>query len=138
MRNQVTRSDVISTPKDYPHQRAIMFPMDRSENQRDEKCGNCEQDFEENTAAIQCEGTCNRWFHKDCAGLKQGEFNIMCKNKCNLTWLCSGFKNVLQKTKHHEDLIRHLMAKTEDMTTNNSVIVELTQKVENLNKFPTR
>jgi hypothetical protein len=65
-----------------------MSPQENTTSQREEKCGSCKKGFEENKQAIQCEGACELWHHKDCAGIKQGEFDIMCRINCNLTWIC--------------------------------------------------
>ncbi|PSN57469.1 hypothetical protein C0J52_08023 [Blattella germanica] len=72
-----------------------MTPKKDKQNQREEHCGSCNQEFDEGAQAIQCEGACELWHHKDCAGLKQGEFDIMSKSNCNLTWICKTCKSAM-------------------------------------------
>ncbi|KAJ4427093.1 hypothetical protein ANN_24708 [Periplaneta americana] len=77
----------------------------------------------------------NQWLHKDCRGIKQREFDKLCKNACNLTKLCSCCKTALQKIIHQEVITQHLLTKNDEITTNNPVIQKLTQKVESLTDF---
>jgi len=51
------------------------------------KCGGCDNQVTENENAVACD-RCRVWYHKDCAGIDAGEFNILKRKKCNLMWLC--------------------------------------------------
>jgi hypothetical protein len=64
----------------------VMYPNTAS-SKEEEKCGTCRNEFTAELATL-CEGPCNQLLHMDCAGLTQGEFDIMKRNKCKLTELC--------------------------------------------------
>jgi hypothetical protein len=40
------------------------------------KCGGCDNQVTENENAVACD-RCREWYHKDCAGIDAGEFNIL-------------------------------------------------------------
>jgi hypothetical protein len=79
-------------------------------------CGSCKKAFTEDESAIKCEGICRQWHHKDCSGITQGEFDIMKRNKCKLSWLCDICKPQLLKEKEQDDLLQKLNQKV-DLTT---------------------
>lgn len=39
---------------------------------------------------MHCEAGCGKWFHRECAGVSAGEFNILKSKNCCLVWFCLG------------------------------------------------
>lgn len=52
---------------------------------------------DKNDNSILCDGLCNKWFHLECTGLSEDEFEIVSKPQCKLKWLCSVCVDELDK-----------------------------------------
>lgn len=86
-------------------------------------CGKCENNFKKEDISILCDGICAGWYHKDCAGLTNGEFEILKRKNCKLLWLCELCQ---KKTLNREEN----KTKKEDETN-------LTQKIDSIMNFLT-
>lgn len=51
-------------------------------------CPKCKKVFTDDEQAVGCDGKCQKWFHKECSGITQGEFNILKSRNCSLMWFC--------------------------------------------------
>ena len=60
-------------------------------------CGTCSREVEDEDPSIECDGPCKKWHHKDCAGITSGEFDIMTRKTCSLSWFCDVCKYELLK-----------------------------------------
>ena len=85
-------------------------PMDDAQSDR---CDICKKMCKDNENAIECEG-CNKWQHSECAGLIIGEYNIIKRKTCKLTWLCAECKpKLLRKPNTVEDTIESFTRRIE-------------------------
>lgn len=73
----------------------------------EEICRICKCGFDEDANAIECEG-CRLWQHRKCAGLTQGEFDILKRSNCKLIWLCDECRLGIKKKEMYEDHIANL------------------------------
>jgi hypothetical protein len=55
-------------------------------------CGDCGKPVTEANAAVGCDGSCKRWYHKECSGVRAGDFATLKKPSCSLLWMCKGCK----------------------------------------------
>ncbi|KAJ4433004.1 hypothetical protein ANN_15261 [Periplaneta americana] len=55
-------------------------------------CGDCRKHVTEADAAVECDGSCKRWYHKDCAGVSAGDYATLNKPSSSLLWLCRDCK----------------------------------------------
>lgn len=55
------------------------------------QCSSCSTRVSNKEDAIECE-YCHKWQHFECCGLTKGEFDVMKRKNCKLTWLCSECK----------------------------------------------
>ena len=68
------------------------------EDDTKDHCNLCKAVVEANEDAVECE-YCNRWQHYKCADLTAGEFQMLQRSRCKLTWLCSECKpRLISKT----------------------------------------
>lgn len=73
------------------------------------KCDTCRKDVKNNDDAIECE-RCLRWLHFECSGLTKGEFDVMKRKNCKLTWLCADCKPKLLRMMEIEDKVTEKLA----------------------------
>ncbi|XP_078730585.1 pygopus homolog 2-like isoform X2 [Lampetra fluviatilis] len=52
-------------------------------------CGACLQEVSEGQEAIPCEVACQRWFHRECAGLSELAYKLLAREDCAV-WACDG------------------------------------------------
>lgn len=91
--------------------------MDHEKIAKTTNCDNCKTNVNNNDDAIECEH-CKLWQHFECSGLTKGEFDVMKRRNCKLTWLCSDCKHKLLKMTDIEERV------TGKLTTQMQVIME--------------
>ena len=55
-------------------------------------CGKCALELTADQDAIQCDGSCDKWFHLKCSDLTSKQFNSLMKDK-ESDWMCKGCLN---------------------------------------------
>ena len=73
-----------------------------------EQCDTCRKQVNNNESAIECEN-CERWQHFECSGLTKGEFDVVKRKNCKLTWLCAECKPKILKTMDIEEKLTEKM-----------------------------
>lgn len=80
------------------------------------QCDICHKEVGNNEHGIQCEG-CDRWQHVECNGLTRGEYDIIKRKNCKLSWLCVECKpRVLRRCNtKDEESIKILTEKVQEL-----------------------
>lgn len=68
-----------------------------------EACGECKKAFGSDECAVQCDGPCGLWYHRECSGMTKGEFDILRRENCKLIWLCSTCKPTILCVSHDKE-----------------------------------
>jgi hypothetical protein len=55
-------------------------------------CRDCGKPVTEANAAVGCDGSRGRWYHKECSGVSAGDFATLKKPSCSLLWMCKECK----------------------------------------------
>eukprot|EP01022_Parablepharisma_sp_SALTPOND_P013266 TRINITY_DN1761_c0_g1_i1.p1 TRINITY_DN1761_c0_g1~~TRINITY_DN1761_c0_g1_i1.p1 ORF type:complete len:847 (+),score=109.36 TRINITY_DN1761_c0_g1_i1:7212-9752(+) len=61
---------------------------DKGKNEEEEACMVCNREYEEGDKMIECDGACKRWYHIECVGVSQEEFDRLSKDKRGV-WKCN-------------------------------------------------
>ena len=110
------------------------MPGTKGETEKDAICGKCRNTVQEHDLGIGCEGPCQEWYHKECTEISSGEYDILKRKKCNLTWICSNCKpeithgyvakelaalknELMEQLKHLRDENINLTAELKEMKT---------------------
>lgn len=90
------------------------------------QCNICEAKVTDNCDAVECEH-CSRWQHSKWADLTDGEFKMLKRSRCKLTWLCSECKPQIIRPKN-EELKKQIIS---DMTAQmQSIMEKITKSLE--------
>jgi hypothetical protein len=68
----------------------------------------CNKQVTETTAGVGCEGTCKRWFHKECSDVSTGDFTTLKRPSCTLLWMCRECKEDLTLMKNGKEELKAL------------------------------
>jgi hypothetical protein len=62
--------------------------------------------------AVECDGPCGKWFHRECIGVDTSEFNVLKSSKCKLAWFCISCNKQLEEWKTDRDRGKEMYVET--------------------------